>query len=57
MTLTMPNCPEAQYLPGAVKSAVETVPEVKEAEVQITWEPKWDREMMSDAAKLQLGML
>jgi FeS assembly SUF system protein len=57
MTLTTPNCPEAQTLPGMVKNAVETVPEVKDADVQITWTPPWGKEMMSDAAKMQLGMI
>lgn len=57
MTLTTPNCPEAQSIPHYVKKMCEAVPEVKETEVQIVWEPAWNREMMSDAAKLQLGMM
>lgn len=57
MTLTTPNCPEAQTLPGMVEQAVETVAGVKKANVEIVWEPRWDKEMMSDAAKLQLGFM
>ncbi len=57
MTLTTPNCPEAQSIPHYVKKMCEAVPECKEAEVQIVWDPPWSREMMSDAAKLQLGMM
>ncbi len=57
MTLTTPNCPEAQSLPLSVKGAVESMDGVSEAIVNITWEPLWHRDMMSDAAKLQLGLL
>lgn len=57
MTLTTPNCPEAQSLPQYVKQMVERVEGVNEAEVEIVWEPMWNKEMMSDAAKLQLGMM
>lgn len=57
MTLTAPNCPAAQVLPEQVRSAAAGVPEVTAATVDVVWEPPWDRDRMSDAAKLQLGML
>jgi len=57
MTLTAPACPAAQFLPGQVKSAVESVPDVTDAIVDVVWEPAWSRDRMSDAAKLQLGLL
>ena len=57
MTLTTPNCPEAQSIPHYCKKMLETLPEVKEAQVDIVWDPPWSRDMMSDAAKLQLGMM
>ena len=57
MTLTAPACPAAQFLPGQVKNAVESVPGVTGAIVDIVWEPAWSRDRMSDAAKLQLGLL
>lgn len=57
MTLTSPNCPEAEAIPGRVRRAVESVPEVGSAEVEIVWEPTWTPDMMSEAAKLDLGML
>jgi FeS assembly SUF system protein len=56
MTLTAPNCPAAQILPGQVKAAAAGVPGVTGAKVDVVWEPPWDRDRMSEAAKLQLGM-
>jgi FeS assembly SUF system protein len=56
MTLTAPACPAAQFLPSEVKRRVAEVPGVADATVDIVWEPPWDRDRMSDAAKLQLGM-
>jgi FeS assembly SUF system protein len=56
MTLTAPACPAAQFLPGQVENAVKSVEGVREAMVDIVWEPPWTRDRMSDAAKLQLGM-
>jgi FeS assembly SUF system protein len=56
MTLTAPACPAAQFLPGQVKSVVESVPDVTGALVDVVWDPPWSRERMSDAAKLQLGL-
>jgi len=55
MTLTSPNCPEAQSLPADVKRKIEAVPGVKNAEVEVVWTPPWGPHMMSEAAKLELG--
>jgi len=57
MTLTAPGCPAAQTLPVEVKRKVEAIPGVTEARVDVVWEPPWDKDRMSDAAKLQLGLL
>ncbi len=57
MTLTAPACPAAQSLPGDVRRQVATVPGVAEVRVDVVWDPPWDRDRMSDAAKLQLGLL
>ena len=56
MTLTAPACPAAQFLPQQVKDAVAAVPGVAEAKLDVVWEPPWDRDRMSEAAKLQLGL-
>ena len=56
MTLTAPNCPSAQELPIQVKDAVEKVPGVKSAEVDVVWDPPWDMSRMSDEARLALNM-
>ncbi len=55
MTLTSPNCPVAESLPDDVKTVVAAVEGVTSAEVEITWDPPWDPEMMSEAAQLELG--
>lgn len=57
MTLTAPNCPAAQSLPAEVEEKVGSVEGVMGVHVEIVWEPPWDPSCMSDAAKLQLGML
>ena len=57
MTLTAPNCPAAQSLPMEVEEKVRAVDGVNDVHVDIVWEPPWDPSLMSDAAKLQLGML
>lgn len=57
MTLTAPNCPMADQLLGDTKEAVEMVTGVKECEINLVFEPEWDRSKMSDAALLELGML
>ena len=57
MTLTSPNCPSAQSLPHEVQYKAKAVPGVTDAHVEIVWEPPWSMEKMSDAARLQLGLL
>ena len=57
MTLTAPGCPSAQALPLEVERRVRTVEGVADVFVEVVWEPAWSPERMSDAAKLQLGML
>ncbi|CAI8359965.1 MAG: Uncharacterised protein [Owenweeksia sp. TMED14] len=57
MTLTSPNCPVAESLPLEVKEKVKTIEEAKEVEVEITFDPPWTKDMMSEAARLELGML
>ena len=57
MTLTAPNCPAAQSLPMEVEEKVKAVDGVNDVHLEIVWEPPWDPSLMSDAAKLQLGML
>jgi len=57
MTLTSPNCPAAQELPAEVEQKVRAVPGVTDASVEIVFDPPWDSCKMSDAAKLQLGLL
>ena len=57
MTLTSPNCPVAESLPREVEDKVKTLKEINNAEVEITFDPTWTQEMMSEEAKLELGML
>ncbi len=57
MTLTAPGCPVAGYMPNWVQEAVESVPGIKSAEVEMVWEPPWTPDMMSMRAKLELNML
>lgn len=57
MTLTSPNCPVAESLPKDVKEKVESVEGVTEAHVNIVFDPPWDKDMMSEEAKLELGFL
>jgi len=56
MTLTAPACPAAQQLPSEVATAVENVPGTRDVHVELVFDPPWDRDRMSDAARLQLGM-
>jgi FeS assembly SUF system protein len=56
MTLTSPGCPVAGTLPGEVKDKVESVSGVASAEVEVVWDPVWNPSMMSEAARLELGM-
>lgn len=57
MTLTSPNCPAAQELPAQIKSRARAVPGVSDVKVEVVFDPPWNSCMMTDAAKLQLGML
>jgi len=57
MTLTSPNCPVAESLPVEVEEKVKTLDEIISSKVEITFDPPWDRDMMSEEAKLELGML
>ena len=57
MTLTSPACPVAGTLPGEVEQKVLAVDDVETAEVELVWEPPWNQTMLSEAAKLQLGLL
>ncbi len=57
MTLTSPACPAAQSIPEDVEGKLRAIPGVTDVHVVIVWEPPWDPEKMSEAAKLQLGML
>ena len=57
MTLTSPNCPVAESLPIEIEEKVKVILAVKKVEVEITFEPTWTKDMMSEEAKLELGML
>ncbi len=57
MTLTTPNCPVAETLPLEVEEKIKSINEVKDAEVEITFDPPWTQALMSEEAKLELGML
>ena len=57
MTLTSPNCPVAETLPKEVEEKVKSVRKIKNVSVEITFEPPWTKDMMSEEAKLELGML
>ena len=57
MTLTAPNCPAAESLPAEVEQKIKEIEGVKNVTVEITFEPTWDQEMMSEGAKLELGFL
>lgn len=57
MTLTSPNCPVAETLPMEVEEKVRSIEEVRNAEVEITFDPTWTQDMMSEEAKLELGFL
>lgn len=57
MTLTSPNCPVAETLPKEVENKVEELKEIDSAEVEITFDPTWTQDMMSEEAKLELGFL
>lgn len=58
MTLTSPNCPVAESMPGDVQSTVKAmIPELKNVDLELTFEPPWDKDMMSPEAQLELGFL
>ncbi|SCY31769.1 FeS assembly SUF system protein [Nonlabens sp. Hel1_33_55] len=57
MTLTSPNCPVAESLPKEVEDKIKSLKDVKDAEVEITFDPPWNKDLMSEEAKLELGML
>ena len=57
MTLTAPNCPMADFLFEDIRQKVESIEGVKSVNVQLVYEPEWDQSMMTDEAKLELGML
>ena len=56
MTLTSPACPVAGSLPGEVELKIKSVPGVNSVKIELVWNPPWDRDMMSDVAKVELGM-
>ena len=56
MTLTSPGCPVAQTFPGTVERAVNAVTGVSDCNVELVWEPPWDQDRMSEAARLELGL-
>lgn len=56
MTLTAPNCPMADYVVSEVKKAVDDVPGVVESDVELVWEPAWDKSRMSEEAMIELGL-
>jgi FeS assembly SUF system protein len=57
MTLTAPGCPVAQTFPATVECAVRSVPGVSDVHVELVWDPPWSQERMSEAARLQLGLI
>ena len=56
MTLTSPNCPVAESLPKEVKDVIMNVEEIKSVDLNLVWEPPWNKSMMSEAAKLELNL-
>ena len=56
MTLTTPNCPVAESLPKEVKESTMQVEEIDEVDLELVWDPPWNKDMMSDAAKLELNL-
>jgi FeS assembly SUF system protein len=57
MTLTTPNCPVAESLPAEVREKTRSLDEVKDVEVELTFDPPWSKDLMSEEAKLELGIL
>ena len=56
MTLTTPNCPVAESLPKEVKDSIKELKEVDKVDLNLVWDPPWDKSMMSEAAKLELNL-
>ena len=56
MTLTSPNCPVAESLPNEVKNSVKEIKDIKNVDLNLVWEPPWDKSMMSESAKLELNL-
>jgi FeS assembly SUF system protein len=56
MTLTAPACPVAGTMPTAIETKLTQIPDIKEAHVELVWDPPWGKEMMSEVARLELGM-
>jgi len=56
MTLTTPNCPVAESLPKEVKDSIMEIKEVNKVDLDLVWDPPWDKSMMSEAAKLELNL-
>ena len=56
MTLTSPNCPVAEELPNTVKKNVLNIPEIKDVDLKLVWDPPWTQDKMSEAAKLELNL-
>ena len=57
MTLTSPSCPSAEAIPSEVEQKIKAIPGVNDVKVEITWDPPYSQDMMSEAAKLELGFL
>ncbi len=57
MTLTSPNCPSAEYIPTEVKDKIQQIQGINNVEVEVTFDPPYSQDMMSEAAKLELGFL
>ena len=56
MTLTAPNCPAADFIMEDVRQKLETIPGLEKVDVNLVFEPEWDKDMMSDEARLELGL-
>ncbi len=56
MTLTAPSCPVAGTLPAQIEQKLKSTPGISDAKVELTWEPPWDKDRMTEAARLELGM-
>jgi FeS assembly SUF system protein len=57
MTLTSPHCPAAETLPGEINAKLKAIPGISSVDVDVVWDPPWEPDMMSEVAKLELGML